>query len=483
MTTETDFCALLDGGDDLTALCFADHSSPPISRRQLRDGAVTAAHWLAEHGFSRGDALALWLPNGAAWAQLLFAAARLGVLIVPISTRYKANEARHLLEVSRAKGIVAPREFLDIGYAAIVRELRGGLPSLLHVFEIDRPLDVLEQVAPDLMAAAKPSPAAASPDDLLCCFSTSGTTGLPKLAAHRRAGLMRHANVIAQRLELGAGDALLSALPFFGVFGFVTMLASLAARARLVLLPLFEPVAAAAAIEREAITHMIGADAMFATMLALPDRSWGSWRRAVQADFSGLTSPVTERGDHLGIRFSGTYGSSECLALMALHPWQADCTQRAKSGGTPMEPAIEVRIAALESDALETGTQGGAGEIQIRGPNVMAGYLNNAHATAKAFTQDGWYRSGDLGQQDGQGFVYLGRLGVSAMKFCSSTSQPLWARAIAASSGEPSSPVGRWPRALNATKSRPGPQPKSRIVNGAGISIACSSASTFWLTS
>ena len=126
----------------------------------------------------------------------------------------------------------------------------------------------------------------------------------------------------------------------------------------------------------------------------------------------GIQPPeIIQLGDRLGIQFSSTYGSSECYALMAFSDWSASAEQRALAGGVPTDPMIEVRIV----DA-ETGlhlVDGEAGEIQIRGPNVLPGYLNNPEATAKAFTVDGWYRSGDLGFQHGSRFTYLSRMGDS----------------------------------------------------------------------
>jgi fatty-acyl-CoA synthase len=125
----------------------------------------------------------------------------------------------------------------------------------------------------------------------------------------------------------------------------------------------------------------------------------------------GLTLPVTQRGDELGIKFSNTYGSSECYALMSFHDWQADAAQRAKSGGVPIDPEIGVRVADPESGRI--CAEGEPGEIQIRGPNLLSGYLNNPEATSKAMTADGWFRSGDLGFMEGAGFVYLARMGDS----------------------------------------------------------------------
>ena len=173
----------------------------------------------------------------------------------------------------------------------------------------------------------------------------------------------------------------------------------------------FDAEEAARTIERERITHIVGADAMFDAMLKVRDVDFSSCRRGVLADFVGLTLPVTQRGDELGIKFSNTYGSSECYALMSFHDWQAEAAQRAKSGGVPIDAEMGVRVADPESGRI--CAEGEPGEIQIRGPNLLSGYLNNPEATAKATTADGWFRSGDLGFMEGTGFVYLTRMGDS----------------------------------------------------------------------
>ena len=186
---------LLAGADGAPAF-ISDGNT--ITRGELRQAAADAAQGLAALGFKRGDALALWLPNGAAWLQLLFAAARMGVLIVPISTRYKAAEVKHLLTVSLARGIAAPKRFLDTDYAAIARGLRGDVSTLLQVIEVDD----LTSFMPFAASAAQPRSLLSPPDahagratDLLCCFSTSGTTGQPKLATHNQASIARHAEI------------------------------------------------------------------------------------------------------------------------------------------------------------------------------------------------------------------------------------------------------------------------------------------------
>ncbi len=402
---------LLAGNDDAPAFTG---DGKTITRGELRTAALNAAHGLTALGFQRGDALALWLPNGLAWLQLLFAAARIGVLIVPVSTRYKAPEVKHLLTVSRARGIVAPKLFLDTDYAEIARGLRTEVATLGQVIELGDLASFMQFAPSTPLYPASPTPFIDS-TELLCCFSTSGTTGLPKLAAHSHASIARHAVQVARALDIRPGDAMLCVLPLFGVFGFMTFLGALAGGAVCVSQPVFNADESAHAIAQHRITHVIGADTMFESMFNSLDKTadadFSSWRRAVQADFTGVALPVTQRGHELGIRFSGTYGSSECYSLMSFHDASASVAQRAKSGGVPIDPDMAVRVVDAETGQLLT--EGEPGEIQIRGPNVLDAYLNNPEATAKAMTADGWYRSGDLGFMEGAGFVYLARIGDS----------------------------------------------------------------------
>ena len=395
---------LLAGADDAPALVIDGRT---VSRAQLAAAASAAAKGLAGLGFKRGDVLALWLPNCAGWLQLLFAAARLGVLIVPISTRYKAPEVRHLLTLSRARAIVAPESFLDTAYASIARELQAEVPTLEQVIAVDD----LAAWLPFRKGADPAVAAVGTAADPLCCFSTSGTTGMPKLAVHDHYGIARHAVHVARALDIRPGDAMLCTMPLFGVYGFFVALAALAGGARCVFLPVFDAAAAAQAIEHHRITHFIGADGMFDEVLKLPGAQLGSWRQGVLGDFVGLATSATLRADGLGICLSGVYGSSECFSLMSLFPADMAPELRARSGGVVVDPAIQWRVVDAQSGAALA--DGDPGELQIRGPNLMIGYLNNQEATAKAMTDDGWFRSGDLAIGEGDAFIYLARMGDS----------------------------------------------------------------------
>jgi acyl-CoA synthetase (AMP-forming)/AMP-acid ligase II len=209
-------------------------------------------------------------------------------------------------------------------------------------------------------------------------------------------------------------------VPLFGVFGFMAALAALAGGAACVLVAVFDAEKAAQLIRDARVSHAVGSDAMFAPILALGAMGrtpadatphWPAWRHIVQADFVGLALTVTEQATLQGIRASGTYGSSEVFSLMALQDWSADNAQRALGGGTVVDSAIQLRVVHPETGA-QLG-DGEPGELQIKGPNVMARYLNNPEATTKATTADAWYRSGDLATARGERFTYLARMGDS----------------------------------------------------------------------
>ncbi|MBC7728886.1 MAG: AMP-binding protein [Microbacteriaceae bacterium] len=403
--------SLLIGHDDAPALRDGPHG---LSRAGLRQGAAQAARGLRQHGLRRGDAVAVWLPNGAAWLQLLFAAAQLGVLVVPVSTRYKAPEIAHLLTVSRARLLIYASRFLDQDCAPVAQGLLAELPSLEQVLAVADPFSLVVFAGSGPAAGADdadlPDPAGQT-SDLLCCFSTSGTTGQPKLAAHDQASIARHAHQVARALAIHPGDAMLCALPLFGVFGFMTALAALAGGASCVLMPVFDATAAALMVAQQRISHAVGADAMFDPILQVAGADLSSLRHLVMADFAGLTLQVAQQADALGITCSGTYGSSEVFSLVSLQDGQAPVEQRARAGGRPIDPLARVRV--VDPQTGQPLADGEAGELQLRGPNVLAQYLNNPQATAHAMTADGWFRSGDLATTQGQHFHFLARMGDS----------------------------------------------------------------------
>lgn len=395
------FIDLLRAAPELPACHFGEQS---FNRGELAAAAADAAHGLWSSGFRQGDVLAVWLPDSPAWLQLLFAAAAIGVIVVPVSTRYRIAEADHAIRQSRAKGLVVPTGFLEYDYQGAADSLQSDNPALDYVLKVDIDAGFVHSNAPDGVAVV-----AASLDRPFITFSTSGTTGHPKLALHTQAGIASHARNVARELDVQIGDVMLCALPLYGVLGFVQAIAAIAAGAACVLMPVFKGEDAARAIERHGVTHCFGSDGLFDRIFGTTGYSLASWRRGGFTEFAGLGPAICRKAEQeLNLLLTGLYGMSECLAITVTRYPHDDPTLRALGGGSPVSPEIRLRVVDMDS-GLEV-EDGQKGELQISGYNVMSGYLHNEAATAGAFTVDGWFRTGDLVQRTAGGFIYLARL-------------------------------------------------------------------------
>ena len=259
---------------------------------------------------------------------------------------------------------------------------------------------------------ALPAP---QPSDLLMAFTTSGTTGFPKLAVHDQAGVVRHALDDAAAFDVRPGDRMLVDLPLCGAFGFSSLLAAIGGRATTLLDERFDPVDTARAIASEGVTHYNASDDMLLRVMdtGLVRRGEHRWREGAFANFTNAGRRAAERAeDELGVRLSGVYGMSEVFALLSRWPSSLSVDERARAGGVPVAPHIEVRVVGPDSGVVRP--VGEEGELSFRGPPVLQRYLGDPDATAAALAPDGWFRSGDLGRltADG-GFEYLARLGDS----------------------------------------------------------------------
>ncbi|NBB60274.1 AMP-binding protein [Pseudomonas sp. ODNR1LW] len=395
------FGDLLAHHPELPACHFGELS---VTRAELSAGASNSANYLSSLGFTSGDVLAVWLPDSPAWLQLLFAAASLGVIVVPISTRYKVAEANHVIDQSRAKGLVIAAEFLDYDYQSAAASLKSSNSTLEHIICVDINAGLMSDDA-----VAHPSAVTAAIQLPLITFSTSGTTGHPKLALHTQLGIAKHALNVSRVLEVRAGDVMLCALPLYGVLGFGQALAAIAAGAACVLMPVFKGEDAAQAIERHGVTHSFGSDGLFERIFDTTQYSLASWRRGGFTEFAGLGQAICKKAEQdLNLLLTGLYGMSECLAIAATRYPQDDPRVRALGGGSPVSPEIRLRV--IDGDTGLEVAEGDQGELQITGYNIMSGYLHNEAASAGAFTADGWFKTGDLVRRTADGFIYLARL-------------------------------------------------------------------------
>jgi len=255
-----------------------------VSRRELLAASEAAARHLYKLGFRRGDVICLLVPDSAVWLQFLFAASQLGVLVVPISTRYRDLEIAHVLETSRAKGVVFIRQFLKADFQQMLDTLASSVPSLKHLVGLDD-TKAFFVGAQQEAAVSLPEP---DPTALLCTFSTSGTTGKPKLAPHSQAGIAKHAEDVAKALDMDDTTVTLCALPLYGVLGFISTMATIAAGGCCVSQPVFKADSAAQIIDDQGVTHFYGSDGLLDAVLRVPGHEFRRLRRGGFAEFAGL---------------------------------------------------------------------------------------------------------------------------------------------------------------------------------------------------
>lgn len=424
-------------GDTLTSLLTSWAADAPADivvnerqgrRRSLTIGELVAgtearAAGLHELGAGAERAVVAWLPNRVEYVELIAAAARAGAPLLGLNTRYRADELGHVLRRSAAAVLVTLDRFGDVDVAEIVAA--ADLPADVTVVVVpdgDRPDPAwasahgIVRSWPELRRQDLAPPAPPVGADLAIGFTTSGTTGLPKLAVHDHAGTVRHAGAAATAFDLRQGDRLLLDLPLCGAFGYTAFLAAVSGRAPTSLHERFVPEDSADAFVDDGVTHYFGGDDMILRILdtgRLHAASSLAWRAGGFASFVNAGPLVGARVEsELGVRLSGLYGMSEVFALLARWPDSMPMTERSRAGGIPVDPATEVRVVDPDTGALLP--VGADGELCFRGPQVLQRYLGDPEATAKVLGDDGWFRAGDLGRltTDG-GFEFLARLGDS----------------------------------------------------------------------
>jgi fatty-acyl-CoA synthase len=393
----------------------------PVSYRALAQESRRVARGLHGLGVRAGDAVALWLPNCAAWLAAFLACAQLGAIAVSVNTRFRSHELSDILRRSRTRALLYWPGFRGIDFAAILagcdtRALEQ-LESLVAYGDAGaapavtggKPTYMYE----DLAAAAPWPETAAEPASGCAIFTTSGTTKAPKFVLHDQRTVIRHGFDVAQGFGLDAGATLFVAPPLCGVFGFCSAMAALAAARPMILSPAWDAAQAVRDIAAHRVTHLNATDEAVAQLLAAEGADFSTLRFVGYAAFNPAHMNIVQRAEARGLKLVGLYGASEIQALFARQDEQAPAAERALGGGRPVSAAARVRARDPESGALLA--HGVAGELEFLAPDSrMVGYHGNPGATAEAFTADGYYRSGDLGYtlEDGR-FVFLTRIGDS----------------------------------------------------------------------
>jgi acyl-CoA synthetase (AMP-forming)/AMP-acid ligase II len=368
-----------------------------LTYAQLRDDVRQAAAALIVHGVKAGDRVAIWSPNTWHWVVACLATHCAGAVVVPLNTRYTASEASDILGRTAAPLLFVSGEFLGTDKSAELD--RDALPALRHVVRIpistdDGTWDEFVAQGTDL-AAVDARSAALSPDDVSDILFTSGTTGRSKgvLCAHRQS--LDAPAAWAACGELTSADRYLCINPFFHNFGYKAgILTCLQMGATLIPQLTFDPERAMQAVQDHRITVLPGPPTIYQTLLDHPKRGdydMSSLRFAVTGAATIPVVLIERMQAELDIDIVLTaYGLTEASGFGTMCRPHDDAVTVATTSGRPIAD-FELRIAE------------GSGEVLLRGPNVMLGYLDDDAATAATVDADGWLHTGDVGMLDERG--------------------------------------------------------------------------------
>jgi len=372
-----------------------------ITYAELWEQTRRYAAVLAEEGVGPGDRIALLVPNVPDFPRVYYAVLSLGAVVVPVHGLLVAREIGFVLTDSRARMLIAAAPLL--AQAAPAAEHAGvKLLAVMGGEGVDR-LD-LRAAGAEPVTTCVPR----GPEDEAVILYTSGTTGTPKGAVLTQLNMLMNAVVFAVSVvHLSTDDVILGCLPLFHSFGQTcAMNAGFFAGATLVLLPRFDGAAALEFIVTENVNVFMGVPTMYVGLLAAArsDARRPTLRIAVSGGASLPVAVIDRFAEVFGADIYEAYGLSETSPVATFN--QPVFGRKPGTVGRAIW-GTDAEIAAAEiDDRVELLGQGEIGEVVLRGHNVFAGYLGNPEATA-AVLIDGWFRSGDLGTKDADGFISI----------------------------------------------------------------------------
>ncbi|MEY2454541.1 MAG: long-chain acyl-CoA synthetase [Acidimicrobiaceae bacterium] len=374
--------------DDAVALVYRDQTT---TYGELRGQVGQLRGALVELGLAPGDRVAILCGNDGYFVTSYLAVLGAGLVAVPLNPLSPARELQ--------------RELVAVGVRAVIIG-PAGEPSMSGVDAAEVPTLEHRIHAEDLPAAAPVPVVDRDATDLAAMIFTSGTAGSPKAA------MLTHGNLLANLEQMQAHpgraqnelDVSLGVLPLFHIFGLNVVLGlSLYAGSRVVLLERFDPVSALEAISRHGVTVLPGAPAMWTAWSALPEATHEAFAtvRLAASGAAKLPLEIAERCEQrFGVTISEGYGLTEASPVVTT---ASGIAAKPGSIGVPL-PGVRLRLVDADQDDVLIGD---AGEIWVQGANVFAGYWNDAEATARALTPDGWLRTGDIAVVDDDGALYL----------------------------------------------------------------------------
>ena len=385
-------------------------------RRRIGYGQLWAevkrfAEFLRRQGVQRGDVVTLQLPNRIEFPVVFFSLELIGAVANKISADFRAVEVEYILKFSQSRVYVSASQFKGFDYVAMIRDLRPTLPELklvICVDDVDAPeVTSFARVVHDTPEIADGDRVRMSALDIMRMCFTSGTTGNPKGVLHCFNTTLGTATTINEELAVTEKDVLLDYLPVGLNWGYITLVQSVMAGARVVLMERFSADGALEVIERERVTFIPTAPASIVAMLNSPElkrRDLSSLRVVITGGASAAVETIKA--------FQAAIPTAKLVELYGMletgfHAFTRLTDDPMKVNGTVGRCVSSMGLRIIDDEGRDV-PYGEVGEIAAVGPSVHMGYLNNDTANRESFTKDGWFKTGDLGQfADAEGNVRI----------------------------------------------------------------------------
>ncbi|HCB90815.1 MAG TPA: AMP-binding protein [Ruminococcaceae bacterium] len=398
--------------------------------RQFREECDRAAKGLLSIGVGKGDHVAIWATNVPEWLITLFAAAKIGAVLVTVNTNYKRYELEYLLQQSDSKALVMTDGFKGTDYVQILNDLSPTLkasepgrlsdPNLPYLKSV---IHIGPQKVPGAFqfgtlfrlgdayddAAYRRLESSLSCQDVINMQYTSGTTGFPKGVMLTHYNIVNNGRAIGDCMNFTEQDRLCIPVPFFHCFGLVLgVMACLTHATSMVPVEYFRPTLVMRAIEQEGCTAVHGVPTMFIAMLdhpEFPTHRFPKLRTGIMAGSPCPEKVMRQVVDRMGMReITITYGETEASPACTMTTVHDSLERRVRTVGKLM-PGVEAKI--IDPKTGRRLPPNVSGEFCSRGYNTMKGYYKMPEETRRAVDKDGWLHSGDLAAVDEDGYYRI----------------------------------------------------------------------------
>jgi fatty-acyl-CoA synthase len=406
---------------DLLDRCAAEEPDRPLvrfgkdtlsyGRTQKQARALASA--LHNLGVGAGDRIAIDLPNGPEFVVSALAAANLGATIVPLNPAYSAHELQFMLRNSEASVVIAAEEYDGLDYLEMFERMQFSLPDLQYIVTVgeedlwyDDRIFQFEDLVSSGEGKSHP-PVSLDPEaDVYAILYTAGTTGKPKGVMLTHANLVQASAATAAALGMSAEDRVLITVPMFNIFGLGALVSALSVGAAVVLMEKFEAARSLEVAAATGVTVVHGAPAMFALQLrtdVIGELDLSMVRTGIVAGAPVLDKLAREIRERLVPGIEIAYGLTETSATASITRRDDAPEKRNFTAGRALE-GVEIRVLGEKDEVLPVES---IGELAIRGFNVMKGYYRQPDETSRTFTQDGFFRTGDIGMVDEDGYLHI----------------------------------------------------------------------------